>query len=34
MGRYQLGVVIPSRDVGLIIRFLHTLTGEYRETPP
>jgi cytochrome c peroxidase len=34
MGQYQLGVVIPSRDVGLIIRFLHTLTGEYRETPP
>ena len=29
MGKYQLGVAIPSSDVALIVKFLKTLTGEY-----
>ncbi len=29
MARYQLGRHIPRRDVELIVRFLHTLTGEF-----
>ncbi|MCR9141636.1 MAG: cytochrome-c peroxidase [bacterium] len=30
MGRYQLGVTLPPRDVDQIVLFLKTLTGEYR----
>ncbi len=30
MGKYQLGIDIPSQDVVLIWQFLQTLTGEYR----
>lgn len=33
MGKYQLGVVIPADDVALIVKFLHTLTGEYNGKP-
>lgn len=29
MGRYQLGVTLPERDVRLLVAFLKTLTGEY-----
>jgi len=28
MGRYQLGVELPARDIALIAEFLNTLTGE------
>lgn len=31
MGRYQLGVQIPTRDVALIAEFLRTLPGEYED---
>ena len=34
MGRYQLGVAIPPRDVALIVKFLNTLTGEYAGAAP
>ena len=30
MGKYQLGVKIPQKDVDLIMKFLRTLTGEYQ----
>jgi cytochrome c peroxidase len=30
MGKYQLGVPIPDDDVALIVKFLRTLTGEYK----
>jgi cytochrome c peroxidase len=30
MGRNQLGRELAPQEVGLIVRFLHTLTGEYR----
>src|SRR5207248_406151 len=30
MGTYQLGRSIPREDIGLIIQFLRTLTGEYQ----
>lgn len=33
MGTYQLGVSIPQDDVTLIVKFLHTLTGEYNGKP-
>lgn len=33
MGTYQLGVSIPQDDVTLIVKFLHTLTGEYNGQP-
>lgn len=33
MGRYQLGVAIPARDVALIVGFLRTLDGRYEEAP-
>lgn len=33
MGKYQLGIFIPSDDVSLIVMFLHTLTGEYNGKP-
>ena len=33
MGKYQLGVFIPPGDVTLIVKFLHTLTGEYNGKP-
>lgn len=33
MGKYQLGVDIPQADVQLIVKFLHTLTGEYEGKP-
>lgn len=33
MGEYQLGISIPPGDVALIVRFLHTLTGEYDGKP-
>ena len=29
MGKYQLGVDIPQKDVDLIMQFLMALTGEY-----
>jgi cytochrome c peroxidase len=31
MARIQLGKVLAPREIGLIVRFLHTLTGEYRD---
>jgi cytochrome c peroxidase len=30
MGRKQLGRSLTERDIGLIVAFLHTLTGEYQ----
>jgi cytochrome c peroxidase len=33
MGRTQLGRVIEPDEIDLIVRFLHTLTGEYRGRP-
>jgi cytochrome c peroxidase len=33
MGKYQLGILIPSDDVSLIVMFLHSLTGEYNGKP-
>ncbi|NOZ54800.1 MAG: cytochrome B6 [Gammaproteobacteria bacterium] len=33
MGRYMLGRVIPTNDRKLIVRFLHTLTGNYQGQP-
>ena len=33
MGKYQLGVAIPSGDVALIVAFLKTLTGEFTGKP-
>ena len=33
MGEYQLGILIPPGDVALIVKFLHTLTGEYNRKP-
>jgi cytochrome c peroxidase len=33
MARYQLGVTMPAEDVGLIVKFLGTLTGEYKGQP-
>lgn len=30
MGRYQLDVDIPPQDIELIVKFLHTLTGQHR----
>ncbi|MEM6596612.1 MAG: cytochrome-c peroxidase [Cyanobacteria bacterium P01_C01_bin.69] len=32
MGRYQLGREIPPEDVALLVKFLHTLTGELEAT--
>lgn len=34
MGQYQLGVAIPPADVALIVKFLHTLTGNYEQRLP
>jgi cytochrome c peroxidase len=34
MGQYQLGVAIPSSDVGLIVQFLHTLTADVEAKAP
>lgn len=34
MGKYQLNVTIPPRDIALIVHFLRTLTGEYDGKPP
>jgi cytochrome c peroxidase len=33
MGRTQLGRTLPSREVDLIVRFLHTLSAAYRPVP-
>jgi cytochrome c peroxidase len=33
MARVQLGRTIPPEEIGLIVRFLHTLTGEYHGRP-
>jgi cytochrome c peroxidase len=33
MAKYQLGRTLPLHDRDLIVRFLHTLTGEYRGEP-
>jgi cytochrome c peroxidase len=33
MGRSQLGIEVPARDVDLIAQFLRTLTGEYEGRP-
>lgn len=33
MARLQLGRALPQREVDLIVRFLRTLTGEYRPLP-
>ena len=33
MAQVQLGKTLTSEEVGLIVRFLHTLTGEYRGQP-
>jgi len=30
MGRYQLGVELPARDVTLIVTFLQSLNGDVR----
>lgn len=34
MGYYQLGRVIPPRDIDAIVAFLHTLVGEHRRLQP
>jgi hypothetical protein len=38
MARVQLGQTLTADEVGLIVQFLHTLTGEYQgrslATPP
>lgn len=34
MGQYQLGIEIPQDDIKLIVKFLHTLTGEYAGALP
>ena len=33
MARVQLGRTIPPEEIGLIVQFLHTLTGEYHGRP-
>ena len=33
MAQYQLGVVMPMEDLELIVKFLGTLTGQYRGEP-
>jgi len=33
MGRYQLGEELPPKDIEQIVKFLHTLTGEYEGHP-
>ena len=33
MGKYQLGVDLPQNDVDAIMRFLRSLTGEYKGKP-
>jgi cytochrome c peroxidase len=33
MARVQLGKTLTAEEVGLIVRFLHTLTGEYQGRP-
>jgi len=33
MGQHQLGVAIPQTDVALIVKFLHTLSGQYAGAP-
>lgn len=33
MGKYQLGIAIPDADIALIVKFLRTLTGEYKGKP-
>jgi cytochrome c peroxidase len=33
MARVQLGRIIPPEEIGLIVQFLHTLTGEYHGRP-
>ena len=33
MGKYQLGRHIPSGDVELMIKFLHSLVGSYKGQP-
>lgn len=34
MGEYQLGIAIPPADTALIVKFLHTLTGDTRARLP
>jgi len=34
MGQYQLGVALPKYDVALIVKFLHTLTGDLEAKAP
>jgi cytochrome c peroxidase len=33
MAQVQLGKTLSSQEIGLIVRFLHTLTGEYQGRP-
>jgi len=33
MGRSQLGVELPRRDITMIVAFLRSLTGEYQGRP-
>ena len=33
MAKYQLGIELPQKDVDLIMGFLNTLTGEYKNEP-
>jgi cytochrome c peroxidase len=33
MGKYQLGLELDAEDVGLLVAFLESLTGEYRGKP-
>jgi hypothetical protein len=33
MARMQLGKELTQGEIGLIVQFLHTLTGEWRGTP-
>jgi cytochrome c peroxidase len=30
MGKYQLGRTLSQEEIGLIVKFLKTLTGEYK----
>jgi cytochrome c peroxidase len=33
MAKVQLGRTLSSEDIGLIVEFLRTLTGQYRGVP-
>jgi cytochrome c peroxidase len=33
MGKVQLGITLTPEEIGLLVQFLQTLTGEYRGRP-